>query len=214
MEICDDNFNRPILTRSQVQYIVNDYYSNIKSKQVTVGKEYTSTKIKWQPPNRYWVKLNSDGANSYGYVAGYRGIIRDDRGGCKGGFSKFLGNCSTEKAELWGIFAGLSLAKDLGCNKVEVNMDFIKTIEMIKSGKDMNMDSYTLVKQIMELMRWFKDIKLVHTFREANRCVDALAKFGAASGNFSLFEHEVPTFIKHLLETNWLGTSIVRRTLL
>lgn len=67
-------------------------------------------------------------------------------GECNGGFSKFIGKSSAGRAELWGIYESLSLAKDLGFLIVELNVDSNITIDMLNSGKTTNMDGYLLVK--------------------------------------------------------------------
>lgn len=76
--------------------------------------------------------------------------------------------CCVFQAELWGVFEGLSLIRRLGLMKVELSMDstlIVKAIEMVIS-KDM--DGYSLIKQIHKLIKMHEEVKVVHSYREAN----------------------------------------------
>lgn len=81
-----------------------------------------------------------DGACIAGRIAGCRGIIRDMYKECKGGFYNYPGICSSVRAGLWGILKGLSLGKNLGTPKVELNADSSLAIHMIKSGRVTDME--------------------------------------------------------------------------
>lgn len=67
----------------------------------------TITMVGWKPPEKNWVKLNTNGLCFQGRRAGCGGIIRDMDEECKGGFYKSKGNCSAIKVELWEIYKGL-----------------------------------------------------------------------------------------------------------
>ncbi|XP_058734094.1 dynamin-related protein 4C-like [Vicia villosa] len=194
-----DDYNKPDQPGVYLQNSVDASATSLKNRSVAVGKEFTTQQIKWQPPEAGWVKINTDCACRDGNVAGCGGIIRDNQGDCKGGLAKFLANCNIVKADLWGIFVELSLAKDLGYYKVYVNVDSTSTIDMIQSGRALDLNSHSLVKQILELMKIFEDIKVIHSYRQTNRCADALAKFDATTRNFLIFGEEFPIFIRHLL---------------
>lgn len=164
----------------------NEIFYTIEKYVIMVG---------WKSPERDWVKLNMDGAYFIGRTLGCEGIIRGMHGECMGDFSKFIGNCSARRVELWGIYEGLSLANDLGFSRVELNVNSIITIEMLKSRQATNMDRYSLVKQILHLMKMFEEVKVAHTYREANLCANALAKFGVESGEDMVLEKEISYFM-------------------
>lgn len=58
----------------------------------------------WNPPPGGWIQINVDGCvkADTGMAGGGGGILRDDKGAWKGGFSVILGICTTIEAELWG----------------------------------------------------------------------------------------------------------------
>lgn len=86
------------------------------------------------------------------------------------------------QSKLWRIYEGLPHVKDLGFSRVELNVDSTVIIEMLNSGNATYMDGYSLVKQIMRLMKIFEEVKVIHTYRKVNLCAYALSKFGIESG--------------------------------
>lgn len=67
--------------------------------------------IAWTPPRVGWLKMNTDGTsrNNPG-LATAGGVLRDETGQWRGGFSLNIGICSVPLAELWGVYYGLCLA--------------------------------------------------------------------------------------------------------
>lgn len=56
--------------------------------------------IKWIPPDKEWIRINTDGAAKRKGKAGCGGVIKDNYGMWKGGFSKKLGVCKAKISEL------------------------------------------------------------------------------------------------------------------
>ena len=63
---------------------------------------------------------------------GVGGVIRDEMGIWKRGFCTNLGIISNVTAELWGIIRGLELAWEEGIRKIEVEIDSLTSIMLIK----------------------------------------------------------------------------------
>lgn len=60
--------------------------------------------VRWEAPPEGWVTLNTDGAakgNLGPAEAG--GVLRDEKGGWRGGFSENLGRCLAVKAEIRAV---------------------------------------------------------------------------------------------------------------
>lgn len=74
-------------------------------------------------------------------------------------------------------------------------MDSTITIQMINSGKITDMNSVSLVKQIMRLLEMLNEVKVSHTYKEANFCKDALAQLGASSGEDLIFFEKISRFL-------------------
>ena len=96
-------------------------------------------------------------------IAGGGGILRDETGAWLLGFSRIIGITSSFMAELWAVRDGLSLCILRNSQVVEIEMDTI-----ISSIVD---DCKLLITRIPQ-------VQFKHCYREANRCVDGLARVG------------------------------------
>ena len=69
--------------------------------------------VRWNPPPRDCLKLNSDGLVLNHFKASYRGIIRDHNDNFVLGYNVNLGTCTITQAEVGGVLYGLHLAVNL-----------------------------------------------------------------------------------------------------
>ncbi|EOY31223.1 Uncharacterized protein TCM_038187 [Theobroma cacao] len=80
--------------------------------------------VGWSPPITGGIALNVDGAFKKSQrKAAAAGVLRDEHGNWLCGFSMKLEKCSAFRAELWGIFKGLSLAWELGYRNIDLQID-------------------------------------------------------------------------------------------
>lgn len=94
----------------------------------------TSIQVAWECPDSGNVKLNSDGmARRDNNEAGCGALLRDDTGKWTIGCTRNLGACSAFMAEIWGILAGLRLAKKMQMTRVVVECDSLAAVQVIKS---------------------------------------------------------------------------------
>ena len=77
-------------------------------------------------------------------------------------------------AELWALRDGLLLAKELGINNLIVELDALSVVLLMKNS------TCNLLMEPL-LLKAFPNTQVVHAYREANQCADALAKMGAIS---------------------------------
>lgn len=77
---------------------------------------------------------------------------------------------------------------------------------MIETGKVTTMDEVSIVSWILLLMEMHNEVNVTHTYREANRCVDTLAKVGAESGEDVKFGDQIPIFIWHFIVSDVTGS--------
>jgi len=141
------------------------------------------------PPNMGWIQLNTDGASKKGMVGGCGGVFRGENGHWICGFSKGLGACSAYVAELWGVFEGLKLARLRGFHKVELDIDSSVVASTLALEEGGSVDGWSLLQNIRRLLELEWEIKIHHSYREANKCVDALANM-ACDGGYSLMLYE------------------------
>lgn len=82
---------------------------------------------------------------------------------------------------------------------MKINMDSEIIIIILKTWITKDIDSLSLLKQIWKRLETYQVVKADHTFREANLCIDALAKYGATSEESMIFSDNYPELIRRQL---------------
>ena len=140
-----------------------------------------------------WVKLNSDGS-AIGSTrrAGGGGVIRNHEGQWLRGYARPLGCSNSCIAELWALRDGLLLAKEMGFNNIIIEMDALSVVLLMKNNTA-NLLMEPLLTDCRNLLSEIPNKQIVHIYREANQCADALAKLGANSvDSFVIFLYPPP----------------------
>lgn len=99
------------------------------------------------------------------------------------------------------VFEDFKLTKRLGLKRVEVNIDSELTVKAIHGDSRSIPCCCVLIKQIKKLIREHELVTISHIYRQANACVDALAKMGAIARDFMTYD-EVPDVLVLLLEAD------------
>ncbi|GAU51253.1 hypothetical protein TSUD_412460, partial [Trifolium subterraneum] len=159
--------------------LVNEYKYTKQARETEKPCQKELKDIKWIYPAKGWVCLNTDGAaKSDTGIAGCGGILRNDNGIWICGFSKFLGNTSAYMAEVWGLYEGLSMARNLGIERLEVQVDSeVLVMATKKDGTGCTM-SWNIMRRIRALLDLNWEVRIKHIFCEGNRCADVLANMG------------------------------------
>ena len=140
----------------------------------------TQIQVKWTKPNPGWVKLNTDGAvGGVPGKAGGGGVLHCCRGNWVAGFSRKLGAVSSTMAELWALKDGLLLAKQLNFRNINVELDAKFIVHLLSDPNTVNLMLEPLLNDCRTLINLMPNCTMTHIFREANRCVDIMAKMGA-----------------------------------
>ena len=141
--------------------------------------------VRWEKPDLGWFKLNTDGTanGSAGNAAG-GGLIRDDRGNWVMGFSRKIGRADSFVAEIWALRDGLQLCRHLNIGAVVIELDAKSLVEVLNNSSYCNNVISPLLDDCKLLIDQFPQVRVVHIFREANKCADHLAKFGLAQSVF------------------------------
>jgi ribonuclease HI len=167
--------------------------------------------VRWYPPKHGWVCLNTDGASkSQTTNAGCGGLLRDEDGHWIRGFSKSLGSTTAYVAELWGLLEGLSMARSMGFNKLEVQMDSEIIVNIINKHGQGSVSGWSIIKKIRSLLSLDWSVKICHIYREANRCADMLANMGCVHNHGTLSYHQPPTDLMQVLDDDIRGVSFPR----
>ena len=154
------------------------------------SKHYIATPICWHRPNQGWFKLNSDEASqgNPGKASG-SGLICDHHGKWIKEYMRNIGNATSIAAAFWALRDGLMLAAQLGITQLLVELDAQVIVNLVQSKKPINSSYSPLLNDYRYLLGQFHCIKIIYIFREANRCVDNLARVGySLLGNFVVLD--------------------------
>jgi ribonuclease HI len=174
------------------------------------GTTKTTVLIGWHPPKENWVRLNTDGSSKDNAKAGCGGLIRGSDGKWLGGFSKFIGNCSAYVAELWGVLEGLKYAWNLGFRRVELHIDSQIVVKIIQEETRVSSSCWSLLRRIRQLLVLDWEVRIQHSYREANKCADMLANIGCDSGGPLIYYESCPTPLSFLFAADLVGVATPR----
>ena len=107
------------------------------------------------------------------------GIARSHENGFVFAWSANLGFCLIVLVELWAVYLGLYIGHQIGLKNVILELDFMSVHSLVTQDVQV-LHTYSLlirvVKSLVEEHDW--DVEIRHVFREANTCVDKLARYG------------------------------------
>ena len=122
--------------------------------------------------------------------------------------------------ELWALRDGLLLAKEMGLNNLIIEMDALSVV-LLMNNNTVNLLMEPLLTDCRNLLSEIPNKQIVHIYREANQCADALAKLGASSvDSFVIFLYPPPVVEsilasdKACLQCNRLLISLMKFSLL
>ncbi|KAK2358830.1 hypothetical protein QL285_095979 [Trifolium repens] len=105
---------------------------------------------------------------------------------------------------------GFGYAWRLRFRKVELNVDSVAVVKVIKEGETNSVMGYSLVKEIHRLFSLEWEVKILHSYQEANRCADALPNMGCSFCGNVVFYEECYNQLVQLLVYVVLGSSTSR----
>jgi ribonuclease HI len=208
-EAHDRGFNRPYNPHVVIKNYVRDYDIAKRAGGIVQVRNILCQHIGWKLPELDWIVVNTDGARTSAGSCGCAGVVRDSSGEWLGGYARALGDCSNIITELWGILKGLRLAWRLGFRHVELRNDSLSVIKRLSSEESGISEGRSVLKHIRRLLQLEWEVKVCHTYREANRCADALAHIGCELGSSVIFYESCPTQIMHFFYDK-VGISIPR----
>ncbi|KAF7809410.1 putative ribonuclease H-like domain-containing protein [Senna tora] len=110
------------------------------------------------------------------------GVIRDHLGHWISGFSKFIGPGCSLAAELWGLFLGLKLAKEIGIKNLMVETDCVAVSNLLNCNDTLLTHHFLpLIIECRSFLPQFDHCRIAHAHREKNKCADLLAKNAVVS---------------------------------
>ncbi|KAK9097467.1 hypothetical protein Sjap_022964 [Stephania japonica] len=146
-------------------------------KGITVLPSSMPSLRSWCCPDKGWLKLNIDGAwNSEG-KASAGDLIRDEEGRLVRGFHHSLGDCSTLDPELWGVLMGLRIAWQMDIKQLELEVDSLKTLKLIRDSILSNLQVVTLIREILDRC-WQVEVSWLPQLN--NLCANFMVKLAIA----------------------------------
>ncbi|XP_045803019.1 uncharacterized protein LOC123896706 [Trifolium pratense] len=167
--------------------------------------------IKWNHDNYPCTILNVDGSCPDSPVrSGFGGIIINTFGHYLVGFSGFIqGSSDILLAELYAIYKGLLLAKDMNIDELVCYSDSLHSVNLIRGPHAKFHTHAVLIQDIKELLSQ-TNASLYHTLREGNQCADFFAKLGASSDADYLIHASTPDGVRDLLRNDAMRTFFLR----
>ncbi|MCI38130.1 ribonuclease H protein, partial [Trifolium medium] len=120
------------------------------------------------------------------------------------------GMCSAYLAELWGVLDGLRLAREQGITKLKVQADSRVVVQTLNSSNTGSTVGWRLIWEIRQLLALDWEIRIFHTYREANACADALASMGCDHGPGLRVYEQCPASFSSLLLMDVMGITTPR----
>ncbi|KAL9228579.1 hypothetical protein vseg_004142 [Gypsophila vaccaria] len=168
--------------------------------------------IRWHPPPHNWFLLNTDGASRGNPgLAGCGGIIRNDAENFVSAFTFSSGICTSMRAEMRALVVGLEHARSLGLTNLLVHMDNKACVDFFRHEQLLSNSLRPLVHRSRELIAlegW--EVRIDHTYREANRAADWLANLGVRSAPNTTIFGTPPAELRSILREDILGVSFPR----
>ncbi|GAU45207.1 hypothetical protein TSUD_139120 [Trifolium subterraneum] len=142
--------------------------------------------------------------------SGFGSIIRNTFGHYLAGFSGFIsGSSDILLAELYTIYKGLLLAKDMSIDELVYYSDSLHCVNLIKGPQVKYHVHAVLIQDIKDLLSQIS-VSLHHTLREGNPCADFFAKLGASSDVDFLTHTSPPEGVRDLLRNDAMRTLFIR----
>ncbi|CAL1384470.1 unnamed protein product [Linum trigynum] len=182
--------------------IVEQAHQNVQKTSLTSRTAGCTRLISWIPPDEGWIQLQTDGSvvTSTGKAAA-GGLFRNNLGQCKGAFVCNLGSCSITAAELKGALEGLKIAWQRGYRRIQLNLDSLTALEIIKQRQNDNHRHGSLAKQFSYLLNLDWEVTVSHVYREANCAADFLANkahdFDFGTHPFNVCDVDLVQWLRH-----------------
>lgn len=148
-----------------------------------------------------WFKLNSDGSSlGNPSIAGRGGLIQNDRGDWVKSYARFVGITTSVAVKLWALRDGVNLCLSLNLQVVEVELDTKLVVDLFRKDCGNVNGNNTIVVDFKESLQQIPWIRVKHRYYEANKCADALARWGALLAHDFTVYMEPPLILTFCLD--------------
>ncbi|KAK7815826.1 putative ribonuclease h protein [Quercus suber] len=165
----------------------------LSTRPTLPSQKYVEEVVRWIPALIPHITINTDDS-SRGNLgpSGVGGLARSASGSWLWGFLLRLGFTNNTMAELWGIRSALLLAWNRGYRGVTFQTDSLLETKWLTTNIEVPVEFSNL---------W--ETRVEHVWREANNCVDVLAKWGVSQPEEEILYNTCPTFLWKCFGTRW-----------
>ncbi|CAL5390468.1 unnamed protein product [Camellia sinensis] len=148
------------------------------------------------------IKLNTDGnTRKHGGGGGFGGLFRVESGAWISGYYGRLEICTCLETKLWAVYKGLTIILQRGFNEVIIETDAEQVMKLLSEDLGEKCPYRDIVEDARIIMRGC-DCSTQHIRREANICVDAMAKLSEYQPASLLIVNEPLAELRPLIVAN------------
>ena len=103
------------------------------------------------------------------------GTIRNSNGEWVSGYARAIGTTTSVVTELWALRDDLNLCISLNLQAMEIELDVKLVVELISKEESQPNSNDVIVADCREGLKKIPRVRVLHCYREANKCADALA---------------------------------------
>lgn len=159
---------------------------------------------RWEKPKFGWTKLNTDGSVDR-ENAGLGGLLRDCKGDPICAYVSKVSQGDIFLVELWAVWRGLILASGLGINVIWVESDSMSVVKTINREWSYSSKASSCLHDIWMLLKKFEKYRVSHSWREANRAADHLAKMDILKSDVVLWPVDFPGGLCNIIKDDAQG---------
>ena len=104
------------------------------------------------------------------------GTIRNSNGEWVSGYARAIGTTTSVVIELWALRDDLNLCISLNLQAMEIELDVKLVVELISKEESQLNSNDVIVADCREGLKKIPRVRVLHCYREANKCADALAR--------------------------------------
>ncbi|KAK4384650.1 putative ribonuclease H protein [Sesamum angolense] len=149
--------------------------------KICVKRRTTLMKVKWNKPDRGWIKINTNGASK-----GNLGrLVREELLGMRKEWQSLLSMNSLEKQQIctlryFGLFKALQVYQNENIDRIWIEVDAINLIRLIKEPSKGHWSLQNMLSHINLFLKTV-EFKITHIYREGNKAGDHLANFACST---------------------------------
>ncbi|KAL0417382.1 UNVERIFIED_CONTAM: putative ribonuclease H protein [Sesamum latifolium] len=177
----------------------------------TCVKRTALMKVKWNKPDKGWIKINTDGASKGNPgTAGAGGIARNEKGEVIFAFDDFIREATNMYAEVYGLFKALQICQTENFNRIWIEIDAINLIWLIREPSKGHWSLQHMLSHINIILKKV-EYRISHIYREGNKAADHLANLACSTKTAKVYRgDELHGHITGIIKCDSLKITYIR----